>query len=254
MDNRVKRLLAVTITVVIGQAMPVQAQSEHKTAEPANVRVTAAPSEPTSPWQPPDLSSYASTLKPDHSTELVAGRPYTLPELIDIAERRNPATRVAWERASAAASALGLVKSEYYPVLAMGAGAGIESTIVPLPEIVLSQGSFRLNFAASNPELILRWLLVDFGRRSASVEAAQQRLLAANLGFNAEHERIVFAVQRNFYELASVRGQIAVAEAALKSARTVQEAAETRLANGLATLPDVSLARVQAAQAAFDQT
>ena len=49
---------------------------------------------------------------------------YDLPELIDIAQRNNPETRVAWERAREAAAAVGLVASTYYPYLAASAGAG----------------------------------------------------------------------------------------------------------------------------------
>ena len=62
----------------------------------------------------------------------------------------------------------------------------------------------------------------------------------------------MFTVQKSFYALTSTRGRIAVAQAALESARTVQEAAEERLTRGLATLPEASLARQQAVQAVFD--
>jgi outer membrane protein TolC len=77
-------------------------------------------------------------------------------------------------------------------------------------------------------------------------------LLAANLGFNAQHQQIVYKVQSAFYELSKVRGRIDVAQSALDSALKVQEAAEERFKNGLATVPDVSQARQQAASAAFD--
>ena len=50
----------------------------------------------------------------------------------------------------------------------------------------------------------------------------------------------------------SVRAKIAVAESSVNSARAVRESAEAQLRNGLATLPEVSLARQQEAQAAFD--
>jgi len=43
-----------------------------------------------------------------------------------------------------------------------------------------------------------------------------------------------------------------VAQSSLDSARAVRESAEAQLRNGLATLPEVSLARQQEAQAAFD--
>src|SRR5204863_6720556 len=62
----------------------------------------------------------------------------------------------------------------------------------------------------------------------------------------------IFRVQRAFLALTSLRGKIAVAQSAADSARAVRESAEAQLRNGLATLPEVSLARQQEAQTAFD--
>jgi len=81
---------------------------------------------------------------------------------------------------------------------------------------------------------------------------AKERLLAANLGFNRKHQQIVYAVQRAFYGLTSVRARIAVAQSAVDAARAVQAAAESRLTRGRATRPEVALARQQAAQAMFE--
>ena len=102
------------------------------------------------------------------------------------------------------------------------------------------------------PALNLRWLLLDFGRRGSALDAAKERLLAANLGFNRKHQEIVFRVQRAFFALTSLSGKIAVAQSAVDSPRAVRESAEERLQKGLATLPEVALARQQEAQALFD--
>jgi outer membrane protein TolC len=100
--------------------------------------------------------------------------------------------------------------------------------------------------------LNLKWLLLDFGRRGSAWDAAKERLLAANLGFNRKHQQIAFGVQRAFYGLTSIRARIAVAQSSLDAARAVQEATESRLRNGLATRPELALARQQTAQAAFE--
>ena len=60
---------------------------------------------------------------------------YNLAELIDIAERNNPETRVAWERARQAAAAVGLSESAYYPFLAASAAAGYDRAFIPFPDI-----------------------------------------------------------------------------------------------------------------------
>ena len=94
--------------------------------------------------------------------------------------------------------------------------------------------------------------VLDFGRRKANVRAAKYKLLAANLGFNARHQAIVFRVQSAFFDLSKAHGRNDVAQSSLDSAVKVQEAAEERFKHGLATATDVSQARQQAAQAAFD--
>jgi outer membrane protein TolC len=177
---------------------------------------------------------------------------YELVELIDLAQRLNPETRVAWEAARQAAIGVGLVESEYFPVLTLSALGGYQSEAFPAPKDVAPSGFFRADLEQIFPTLNLRWLLLDFGRRGSAMDAAKERLLAANLGFNRKHQEIIFRVQRAFLGLTSLRARIAVAQSSFDSARAVRESAEAQLRNGLATLPEVSLARQQEAQAAFD--
>src|SRR5439155_23209679 len=154
--------------------------------------------------------------------------------------------------ARGAASTVGLVKGEYFPVLSIAALGGYKSVASPAPQTVAPDGFFRLDMQQVVAALNLRWLLLDFGRRASTMDAAKERLLAANLGFNRKHQEIVFRVQRAYYALTSLSGKIAVAQSAVDSARAVREVAEGQLRQGLATLPDVALARQQEAQAAFD--
>ncbi|HET8945501.1 MAG TPA: TolC family protein [Candidatus Polarisedimenticolia bacterium] len=203
-------------------------------------------------WQPPALDDYAKVLKTSEPADIDPDRRYQVAELIDLAERLNPETRVAWEHARQAAAGIGLVQSEYYPVLSLSALGGYQSQAFPAPPDVAPDGFFRADFKQALPQVQLRWLLLDFGRRGNSVDAAKERLLAANLGFNRRHQEVVFRVQRAFYALTSLNGKIEVAQSAVDSSKAVREAAERQLENGLATVPDVALARQQEAQAAFD--
>src|SRR5215469_3120734 len=68
----------------------------------------------------PDAAlSCASRAIPDEKvTALDPRHQYSLAELIDIGERNNPQTRIAWERARQSANLLGIEKSGYYPLLA----------------------------------------------------------------------------------------------------------------------------------------
>src|SRR5262250_2802333 len=207
---------------------------------------------PNAPWSAPDLRGYTSLLKTAEPSPIDPQKRYDLVELIDLAERVNPETRVAWEAARQAAIAVGLVESEYFPVLTLSALGGYQSEAFPAPKDVAPSGFFRFTVNQVFPTLNLRWLLLDFGRRGSAWDAAQERLLAANLGFNRKHQQIVFAVQRAYYGLTSVRARITVAQSSLDAAQAVQDSTESRLRNGLATVPEVALARQQTAQATFE--
>jgi outer membrane protein TolC len=211
-----------------------------------------APVSSERPWEPPDLAGFAAVLKATAEREVDSNKAYELAELVDLAERLNPETRVAWARAKEAAAAVGLAQSEYYPLLALKASAGSARLPEALPLTPQKAGYMDLEAQELRPMATLEWVLLDFGRRAADVRAARAGLLAANLGFNARHQEIVFKVQTAFYQLSSVRGRISAAQASLDSALKVQEAAEERFKNGLAAAPDVSRARQLAAQAAFD--
>ena len=91
-----------------------------------------SPPSPNKPWYPPQLRKYENQLTHQDSggklesnlIELNPKKVYDLPELIDIAERTNPETRIAWERARQAAATVGLSQSAYFPYLVASAGAG----------------------------------------------------------------------------------------------------------------------------------
>ena len=172
---------------------------------------------------------------------------YRLSELINIAEQNNPETRIAWENAKARAADLGIAESALYPTLAATALA--ESTRV---DIFFGSTFNRQTVETFSPVFMLDYIIFDFGRRSQEISISRNNLLAANFQFNDVHRRIIFQVMQAYYRLLDTKGQQDAAEANLKNAQTVQQAAEARLQNGLATLPDVLEARSAAAQADYD--
>lgn len=251
---RVTATVGAVLLLFSAQASSAQESSQESpptTDIPERYRRQVAPN-PRTYWQSPALHDYTRVLKSTEAPLIDANKRYELPELIDLAQRVNPETRVAWEAARRAALAVGLVESEYFPVLAISALGGYQSLGVAVPKTVASDGFFRFDLVRAVPALNLRWLLLDFGRRGSAWDVAKERLLAANLGFNRKHQQIAFGVQRAFYALTSVRARIAVAQSSLDAASAVQEATESRLKNGLATRPELALARQQRAQAAFE--
>ena len=122
---------------------------------PERLRRQVAPA-PSTPWRTPDLHGYTSVLKTAEPPPIDPQRRYELVELIDLAERVNPETRVAWEAARQAAIGVGLVESEYFPVLTLTALGGYQSTAFPAPKDVAPSGFCRVNLEQVVPVLNLR--------------------------------------------------------------------------------------------------
>lgn len=174
-------------------------------------------------------------------------RVYSLAELIDLAEANNPETRIAWEGAVAQAGALGLARSELFPVVAAAATAGVDRY-----EANLGARFYRETVPSFQVALELNYTLFDFGVRRGRIDAESARLLASDFSFNDVHRQLIYSVSEAYYRLLNEDGQEEAAGASLVNAQTVQQAAEERLRNGLATLPDVLEARSATAQAQYD--
>ena len=208
-----------------------------------------APVSPDYPWHAAaELQIQADTKQlSDKRFNLDQGKSYSLTDLIDLAETHNPDTRVAWELARGQAAALGIARSELYPTL-----AAVALSQVSRSEAYLATRFSRQTIGDFGTALELNYLIFDFGGRSGRIDAAKARTLASNFGFNDTHRKVIYDVQRAYYQLLTATGQEEAARASLSNAQTVQQAAEERLKNGLATLPDVLEARSATAQADYE--
>ena len=195
----------------------------------------------------------AAATPSDTLTVIDPQHPYTLAELIDIAEHNNPRTRVAWERAKQRADQLGIARSAYYPLLAGVATFAVQHTINPFPKAFVADGYTLVTVPIVQPEIDLHYLLFDFGARAAKVDAAAAQKLAAGANFVQVNQDVAFRVAGGYYTLLTAQERLQAAEDTLKTAQTTQDAAENQLNNGRATLPDVLNARAETAQAAFDR-
>src|SRR5262249_15030811 len=216
-----------------------------------------APPSSVRPWKAPELAAYSAALsETEHAHEPTMSidpkKSYELSELIDIAQRTNPETRVAWERARQAAIAVGFAEGSYYPALVAAATAAAFHVPTPIPTTVIPGGIFTADFQFVIPALSLEWWLLDFGRRRALVDAAHALTMEATAGFNAKHQQIVFEVTRQFHALTAVRGRVAADRASLAAAQSLEEAAGVRKQNGLATLPELLQAQEETARTTYD--
>jgi outer membrane protein TolC len=172
---------------------------------------------------------------------------YSLAELIDLAETHNPETHLAWERARAQAAAFGIARSELFPTLV---AAALSQT--SREETYLGTLFYRQTFQDFQVALDLNYTVFDFGARAGRIDAARGEVLAANFEFNDAHRRVIFQVEQAYYQLLNASGQEDAARASLSNAQAVQQSAEERLKNGLATIPDVLEARSATAQAEYE--
>jgi outer membrane protein TolC len=206
-----------------------------------------APAAPNHPW---DIPSPAQRLKlPPRGAAAVTldgTKIYTLSELVNIAEQNNPETRVSWENAKARAADLGISKSTLYPTVAAAALAGSTRT-----DIFFGTTYLRQTVETFSPIFLVDYAIFDL-QRSSEIAISRSNLLAANFQFNDTHRRVIYLVMQSYYRLLDTKGLEDAADANLKNAQTVLQAAEARLANGLATLPDVLEARSAAAQADYN--
>jgi outer membrane protein len=175
------------------------------------------------------------------------GKTYDLPALIDLALMQNPDTRDSWEAARSAAAQWAIKRAAFYPTLSVSSESGYERTMDLVPK---HWGTLK-NWQSVDM-LRLDYTLLDFGRRDAAAESAHQQLIAANFKFNREVQTTIFAVEKDFYLLDAERAGLDAARAVVALAETDLRAVQRRHAMGLATKPDVLLARQREAQALYE--
>jgi len=209
----------------------------------------SAPVSPDHPWHASaelEIEADAKTYS-DLRLSINPAKTYSIADLIDLAETHNPDTRVAWQRARSQAAALGVARSELYPTLAAAALSQVNRS-----EAYLVNRFYRQTMGDFQIALELNYTIFDFGARSGRINAASARTLAANFAFNDIHRDVIYEVEHAYYQLLAALGQEEAARASLSNAQNVQQAAEERLNNGLATLPDVLEARSATARAEYE--
>jgi outer membrane protein TolC len=180
-------------------------------------------------------------------TTIETEQKYDLPGLIDIALLNNPQTRRIWSAARSAADSYAAAQAPYYPQAGFSSDNGYQRTIIELPGTygVLKQWQ-------AYPLVTINWTLLDFGRRESASDSARDRLLAANLAFNRSIQSVVFNSEAAFYALDAADGAVIAAQQNLKLAETDFDAVRQRVDLGLATEPELLLAKERVAQSRFD--
>src|SRR6185503_21053812 len=173
---------------------------------------------PNVPWTPP-----ASAIKPEPliSPAQINAMPadlqqriqaLTIVDVVDLALRNNPATHASWSQARAAANFLGSARGAYYPEV----NASATTSRIKSPATNARPAGERTDYG---PAVSLNYLLLDFGGRSGSVEAARQSLFAASLTHNATIQNTVLDALTAYFNYVATVALLAAERTAIAEAR-----------------------------------
>lgn len=171
-------------------------------------------------------------------------KPLVLADVVDMALCNNPQTRAQWASARAQAAQLGASMSSYLPTLDGAVSASTSRTSAAGTSASTNQKSMSVTAS---------YLLYDFGGREASVENAQQLLIAANAARDETLQSIFLSAVQTYYTLLSARASMQAYEVAEVAAEKNLNAAQARSEAGTATLADRLQAQTAMSQAKLNR-
>lgn len=205
-----------------------------------------APSSPSSMYQMPlDLTS----MKLDDRKE-----PLTLAELVDIALRNNPSTKLTWAKARAAAAVWAQSQSPNFPTISGNYTLTRDKTTAVTTGIigpVQSTGTtvvFTQLSTTWGPQVQLTYTLLDFGLTSANVRSAKEALIAADFSHNFQIQTVLNQVASDYYSYLSQQQLLKVQEADLDTACTTLEVVKAEVAAGVKDKSDLLQAETEVLQ------
>jgi hypothetical protein len=128
-----------------------------------------------------------------------------------------------------------------------------ERIIQPFPKPLAPQGYTVNNVSLVQPEISLRYLLFDSGKRKANVDVADRRDATRWSQLHTNQSGGGISRCDCLLHAPYGAGTSAGHQDTLRTAQTTQDAAEAQLRNGRATLPDVLNAKAETSQAVFDE-
>ncbi len=161
---------------------------------------------------------------------------YTLPQLIDMGERANPQTRIAWERSRQAADQSIIARSPLFPTISLTTTALRGDLLFGLPPNISSEGVVKINSTIVTPAVKLTWTAIDFGANLATYRAAKQTEAAAGQAATATEQQVALAVSEDYYTLVAAQQAQLSAESSYAAAQVQDAATELSYAHGLVSV------------------
>ena len=226
-----------------------------------------APTKPASTWKPIRKNSEPPALP--ETTD-----PLTLAEILDLALKNNPSTKLTWAKARVAAAQWGISQAADFPeltasytyqrsksisslssaqstgtqVAVIGGGGGSSSSSSG------GTGSQKFFYSQWGPQLQLTYTILDFGQTRATTEAARQALFQADYLHNYSLQTVIQQVTTDYYNYLYQQELLVANEADLETAKVTYAAAELGLDMGVRDMSDLLQARTQLLQAQIQLT
>lgn len=210
--------------------------------------LASAPAGAAAPPSAPDFPVARLQAPACASADALPDRPLALPDLVDIALCRAPATRAAWAGVRAAAEREVQARAAYGPRLDVTAGPDASWSRFSggrLPTITDSSASVTA-------ALSLSWLLYDFGGREARISLAEAGRAAALASFADRAQAVVLETGIAYNASIAAYQSVEAQRANLGFARNSLEAATAREKSGVAIKSDRLQADAAFARAQLD--
>lgn len=190
--------------------------------------------------------------------------PLSLAEIVDVALRMNPSTKLTWAQARFAAAQYGIAQAPDFPNIgstytyarsrstsspsstSTTSGTGETSTSVTSGSAIGTMQKFYQS--TWGPQLQLSYTLLDFGQTRNSIAVAKQALYEADFTHNREIQTVIQTVSDDYYNLLFQKQQLEALLADLETAQTSFDAAQLGLDAGVKDLSDLLQAKTQLLQ------
>jgi outer membrane protein len=227
---------------------------------------------PSPPPVAPERLPLAATSRPSGSAEdsVVAdgaiGKLMTLPDAIGLAFQRQPRLRAHLESIEQARGAKGIAQSLFFPTLGTAysvggfnlnvggeplrlptAGGPVSGFTVVPPGFALPVG-LNLSTGYELAELKLQWLVIDFGRRMGTYEAARLGVDIAHLQTDRAYQTVASEVAVAYYNVLRTRALRRSAHEAVRRSEDQRDVARKLARGGVLEREQVLRSEVQLAE------
>lgn len=210
-----------------------------------------APENPCSYWRADYLADVLAcedeTICPDLPSE---EHVLCLAEVLDIALVNNPQTQKSWAEARQAAAIYGRSQSTFFPHIIAEYNYNHTRTAflasqVEQPMNVNMERLLLNNQDTWGPRAQVSWILLDFGQRRYTTEAARYYLYFADYSHNEAVQSLVEQITNDYYNFLYEKKLLEAKEADVFDATETLDAAELGLKKGVRSVSDVLQARTQ---------